>query len=172
MVVQVGEMSSEVVSHLKPIPGDAGLPLIGHTFFSMMDPVKFSMARYKKYGEISWANMFGIKMVSMFGADANQFVFMNRGDIFSNNQGWDYFIGKFFHRGIMLLDFEEHRHHRRIMQNAFKKPVLVEYLKGMNPGIDTGIKKWQPQSKFEMFPAIKQLTLDLATEIFMGYELG
>ncbi|MCG8673326.1 MAG: cytochrome P450 [Pseudomonadales bacterium] len=172
MAVQAGEMSSEAVSHLKPIPGDGGLPLVGHTFNSMINPIKFAQTRLDKYGEISWANMFGIRMVSMIGADANQFVYTNKGDLFSNNQGWDFFIGKFFYRGIMLLDFEEHRHHRRIMQNAFKKPVLVEYLKEMNPAIDSGLKKWKPQRKFLMFPAIKQLTLDLATEVFMGYELG
>jgi len=108
----------------------------------------------------------------MVGGDANQFVFQNRGDLFSNNLGWDFFIGKFFHRGIMLLDFEEHRHHRRIMQNAFKKPVLVEYLSEMNEPIARGIRRWQPAKKFHVFTAIKQLTLDLATEVFMGEQLG
>ncbi|MDX1696428.1 MAG: cytochrome P450, partial [Ketobacteraceae bacterium] len=165
-------MTSEEVSHLKPIPGDPGLPVVGHTFNTMLNPIRFARNRYDKYGPVSWANAYGVRMVSMLGPDANQFVYMNRGDIFSNNQGWNYFIGKFFHRGIMLLDFEEHRHHRRIMQNAFKKPVLVEYLKAMNPGIENGLQRWKPQQKFFMFPAIKQLTLDLATEVFMGYELG
>ena len=51
----------------------------------------------------------------MLKPDANQFM-LNRGDLFSNHQGWDYFIGKFFHRGIMLLDFKEHRWHRKIMR--------------------------------------------------------
>ncbi|MCA9657162.1 MAG: cytochrome P450, partial [Myxococcales bacterium] len=75
-------------------------------------------------------------------------------------------------RGIMLLDFEEHRHHRRIMQNAFKKPVLVEYLSEMNEPIARGIRRWQPAKKFHVFTAIKQLTLDLATIVFMGEQLG
>ena len=74
----------------------------------MRDPLKFMRRWYDKYGEISWTTAFGIKMVYMTGPDANQFVFQNKNDIFSNNQGWDFFIGKFFHRGIMLLDFEEH----------------------------------------------------------------
>lgn len=172
MASQTGYMSSERVSHLTPIPGDGGLPLVGHTLHTIASPLKFARNRYDQYGEISWGRMFGVKMVSMLGPDANQFVFQNKGDLFSNNQGWDFFIGNFFHRGIMLLDFEEHRHHRRIMQNAFKKPVLVEYLKEMNPAIGIGFEKWKPQKKFLFFPAIKQLTLDLATEVFMGYELG
>ena len=156
----------------KKIPGDPGLPIIGHTLYSIADPIGFANRRYKQYGDISWAKVFGIRMVSMMGGDANQFVFQNRGDLFSNNQGWDFFIGKFFHRGIMLLDFEEHRHHRRIMQNAFKKPVLVQYLDGMNEPIARGIRRWQPDKEFHIFTHIKQLTLDLATEVFMGEKLG
>jgi cytochrome P450 len=156
----------------KQIPGDRGLPIIGYTLHSMADPMGFARKRYQQFGEISWANVLGINMVTMVGGDANQFVFQNRGDLFSNNQGWDFFIGKFFHRGIMLLDFEEHRHHRRIMQNAFKKPVLVEYLSEMNEPIARGIRRWQPSKKFHIFTQIKQLTLDLATEVFMGEQLG
>jgi len=156
----------------KPVPGDGGLPLIGYTLHSMVDPIGFSRKRFEQYGEISWSNVLGIKVVSMFGPDANQFVLQNRGDLFSNNQGWDFFIGKFFHRGIMLLDFEEHRHHRRIMQNAFKKPVLVKYLGEMERPIERGIQKWLPRSDFHIFTAIKKLTLDMATAIFMGEKLG
>ncbi|RLT98586.1 cytochrome P450 [Ketobacter sp.] len=156
----------------KPVPGDGGLPVVGYTFHSMMNPMGFSRKRFEQYGEVSWSNLFGTRMVSMFGPDANQFVFLNRGDMFSNNQGWDFFIGKFFHRGIMLLDFEEHRHHRRIMQNAFKKPVLVQYLGEMQRPIEKGIQKWLPQDDFHVFTAIKKLTLDMATEIFMGEKLG
>lgn len=172
MTTQISTFAAQKVSHLKSPPGAPGLPIVGFTFEVMRDPLKFMRRRYDKYGEIFWMNAFGIKLVYLTGPDANQLVFQNKNDIFSNNQGWDYFIGKFFHRGIMLLDFEEHRFHRKIMQNAFKKPVLIEYLKGMNPAIQEGISKWKPAATFHVLTAIKQLTLDLATEVFMGYELG
>lgn len=172
MATQVSNFGAQKVSSLKSIPGDTGYPLVGYTFDVMRDPLRFMRRWYDKYGEISWTKAFGIRMVYMIGPDANQFVFQNKNDMFSNNKGWDFFIGKFFHRGIMLLDFEEHRFHRKIMQNAFKKPVLVEYLRQMNPAILEGTNQWKPAEKFEVFTAIKQLTLDLATEVFMGYELG
>lgn len=172
MVTQISTFDAQKVSALKSIPGEPGYPLVGSTFDLMSDPLKFLRRRYDKHGEISWTNVFGIRMVYFTGPDANQFVFQNKNDIFSNNQGWDFFIGKFFHRGIMLLDFDEHRFHRKIMQNAFKKSVLVEYMKQMNPAILEGISKWKPANQFHVFTAIKQLTLDLATEVFMGYELG
>ena len=172
MAVHTSEFPAQRIRDLKPVPGDGGWPVVGYTFAQLADPLRFLRNWYDRFGEVAWSNAFGIKIYSLIGPDANQFVFQNKGDLFSSNQGWSYFIGKFFHRGIMLLDFDEHRFHRKIMQNAFKKPVLVEYLREMNPAIRHGIDAWQPREGFEVFTAIKQLTLDLATEVFMGYELG
>ena len=159
-------------SQLRAVPGDKGLPLIGHTLSFMRDPIGLMRKRYDQYGPVSWTSVFGLKMVQLLGPDANQFVMLNRGDLFSNHQGWDYFIGRFFHRGIMLLDFEEHRWHRKIMQQAFNRDVLKGYLERMGPHITSGIAPWNAIADFHVLSAVKQLTLDLATDVFMGYELG
>ena len=37
-------------------------------------------------------------------------------------------IGPFFDRGLMLLDFDEHMFHRRIMQEAFIRTRLSGYI--------------------------------------------
>lgn len=158
-------------SDLKPVPGDAGLPLIGYTLASMRDPIGTFRRRYDCYGPVSWSSLFGLRMVQMLGPDANQFVMLNKGDLFSNHDGWDYFIGRFFHRGIMLLDFDEHRWHRRIMQQAFSRDALRGYLQRMGPRIENGLRDW-PEGTMKVLPTIKQLTLDLATDVFMGEELG
>jgi cytochrome P450 len=159
-------------SSLRAVRGDPGLPLIGYTLEYMRDPVGLMTERYQRYGELSWGNFFGIRVISMLGADANQLVFRNQGELFSNAQGWGYYIGRFFTRGIMLLDFDEHRYHRSIMQAAFKKPVLVRYLERMNPRIAEGIGAWQPARKFMVFDHIKALTLDIASDVFVGQKLG
>lgn len=159
-------------SHLKAIPGNRGLPLIGNTLALMKDPIGMTRKRYDRYGPISWTSAFGLRLVQMIGPDANQFVMLNRGDLFSNHDGWDYFIGKFFHRGIMLLDFDEHKWHRKIMQQAFNRDVLKGYLQRMGPHIEAGLQNWQDIPDFHVLSAVKQLTLDLATDVFMGYELG
>ncbi|HEX6592843.1 MAG TPA: cytochrome P450 [Moraxellaceae bacterium] len=159
--------------HIKQnIPGSKGLPVLGHGLDFITDPMGMGLKLYEQNGEVFWVDALGLTFVSLMGPDANQFVFRNQGDLFSNNQGWDYYIGKFFNRGIMLLDFEEHRHHRGIMQAAFKKPVLVQYLERMNPAIERGITQWKTGSKFEILTHIKQLTLDMATDIFMGEKMG
>lgn len=162
----------EVRQLKRSMPGSRGLPLVGHGLDFLRDPVRMGLSLSSELGPVFWNHALGLTMVSLAGPDANQFVLRNKGDLFSNNQGWDYFIGRFFKRGIMLLDFEEHRHHRGIMQAAFKRPVMERHLALMNPAIERGIAKWQPSDRFEVLTAIKQLTLDIATEIFMGEELG
>lgn len=154
------------------LPGEAGLPILGHSLDFLYRPVETALRFEEKHGPIYWLSAFGLTAAVLVGPEANQLVLRNQDNAFSNHQGWDFFIGKFFKRGIMLLDFEEHRFHRGIMQAAFKKPVLMQYLLRMNPAIDHGIAKWRPSRKFHVLTHIKQLTLDIATDVFMGERLG
>lgn len=156
----------------KPLPKDKGLPIIGHTIGFLTDPIGMGVKMYNKHGPAVNGGAFGLDSVFLSGPDANQFVLRNQDKAFSNCKGWEFFIGPFFKRGIMLLDFDEHRFHRGIMQAAFKKPVLIDYLKRMNPAIDQGIERWQTGADFHVLPHLKQLTLDIATDVFMGEKLG
>ena len=159
-------------SGLKPILGDPGPPVIGYSLAYMGDPLVFARRRYDHYGPVSWSRAFGIRLVSVLGPEAAGEVLLNRDKAFANGPGWEYFIGPFFERGLMLLDFEEHLHHRRIMQQAFTRDRLVSYLKGMNAVLGDGFDAWQPGTGFRFHPAFKQLTLDLAMTVFVGHHLG
>ena len=159
-------------SELRPVPGDPGPRIVGYTFRILRDPLTFGRERYDRYGPVSWLKAFGTTLVSLMGPEACSAVLLNREKAFSNGRGWEYFIGPFFRRGLMLLDFDEHMDHRRIMQEAFTNERLAGYLAGMNDGIARGIGAWQPREGFLVLPALKQLTLDVATETFMGVELN
>ena len=159
-------------SGLRPIPGEGGPPVIGYTFTFLKDPLGWGLERYAKLGPISWTKAFGSTILVLMGPDAVSSVLLNKDKAFSNGRGWEYFIGPFFRRGLMLLDFDEHLHHRRIMQEAFTNERLAGYLGGMNASIERGIAAWEPRDGFLVLPALKQLTLDVATETFMGVELG
>ncbi len=159
-------------SDLLPVMGDPGLPFIGHSLGFLQDSLGVSRRFHERFGTVFWANAFGTKLVMVLGPNAIQTVLTNRDKAFSNKEGWQYFIGPFFERGVMLMDFEEHRHHRLIMQQAFKRDRLVAYLEKVNTTIAKGIAAWQPGPGFELYEAAKQLTLDIATEVFMGEEIG
>ncbi|PTL59030.1 cytochrome P450 [Paraconexibacter algicola] len=159
-------------SGLQPVMGDPGPPGVGYTFNLLQDTIAFSRDRYARYGSVSWLGGFGTQVALVLGPSAIETVLANRDGAFSSQQGWNYLIGPFFERGVMLMDFEEHRHHRRIMQQAFKRDRLNVYQENMTPTIARGVERLPVGRAFPLLPAIKQLTLDIATEVFVGGELG
>lgn len=156
---------------LREIPGDGGLPLVGYTLAYMRDPQALAQARVERHGEVSWMQAFGKRFITLGSADGMQFVFQNQGDLFASD-AWEYFLARFFHRGLMLLDFDEHRLHRRVMLSAFRKDALVGYLQTMTREIDRALAAWQPGERFEAFTHFKQLTLDLGSRVFVGEPPG
>lgn len=156
----------------RPIPVDRGRPVIGYLPEFMKDPLAFAQMLERRNGPVVRSPMMGQNSVVLLGPDACQFVLQDREGNFSSHGGWDYFIGKVFPGSIMAMDDPAHRFQRRIMQQAFKKPALTAYIEAMNPRIAEGIARWQPRADFPVFQSIKQLTLDLATSIFLGEEIG
>lgn len=130
----------------------------------------------KIHGPIWKQQMGGATVISLLGPDSLEFVWKNRDGAFSSELGWQPYIGRVFPGAIMAMDGDQHRYQRRIMQVAFRKSALRTYLEQMGPAIDQGIGAWMPAEERtasrQMFPLLKQLTLDLAASVFMGVELG
>jgi cytochrome P450 len=154
------------------LPGDGGLPLIGYTLRYLRDPAPHWRARYDRYGPVSWERTFGLRVVNLLGPDAAGLALRNQERAFANGPGQELLAGPFFRRGLTMLDFDEHRHHRGILAGAFAPDRLRDYLTRMNPSIGRGLAGWRPAEAFRVYPAMKRLTLEIATEIFMGEQLG
>lgn len=158
-------------SGLLPVMGDPGLPVLGHSIIAVSDGLKLARRGYERFGAVSWANVFTMKAAFVVGPEAMEEVLTNREKAFSSHDGWEMLIGPFFEGGVMLMDFDEHLHHRRIMQQAFRHERLVSYLDLLNPAVSRGLDGWRAGRAFPVYPALKQLTLDIATQVFMGGEL-
>ncbi|MBV9872140.1 MAG: cytochrome P450 [Frankiaceae bacterium] len=158
-------------SGLKAVPGYGGMPVLGRTAEIIFDGLGMSERVWERMGAVSWVQAFGIKFVMALGPDATQAVFTNKDKAFSQT-GWDYFIGPFFNRGLMLLDFEEHLYHRRIMQEAFTRTRLAGYLERADQLVQGDLKRWPANGTIYAYPTLKRLSLDIATDIFMGSTVG
>ncbi|MCV7191327.1 cytochrome P450 [Mycolicibacterium brumae] len=160
-------------SGLKAVRGDDGLPVIGHTIEVFRGGVEFVLDNYRRFGPVYYNKSPAISAVAAMGPDATQAVFTNRNKDFSQ-RGWEPVIGPFFEGGLMMLDFDEHMYHRRIMQQAFTRERLTGYV----PHIDSVATKvlagdWPTNDpRFLFHPAAKELTLDIASEVFMGHTAG
>lgn len=157
-------------SGLKPVPGERGLPWLGHALEIMRFGPAYELRKYKQLGPVAWTRLLGIPVVHVGGPDALQAVYTNRDKAFGH--GWDFFIGIFFRRGLMLMDFEEHLFHRRIMQQAFTNERLAGYFTRITQVADATVRDWPRAQRFPLYPTIKRLSLNIAAEIFMAAEVG
>jgi len=158
---------------LRHIPGTDGWPLVGHTLRLLADPKREVERMAARYGSVYRSRAFGMRFVNLLGPEANEFVLFDRHKLFSSGQGWGPFLDRVFPRGLMLLDFDEHRLHRKALSAAFKAEALKAYLQGLNAGIARGVAAWTARGgEMRFYPEIKKLTLDLAATSFFGRDLG
>ena len=128
---------------------------------------------FDRHGPVVSQGVGGFRMVNLFGPDANRTVLLDRDHIFSSKRPWELIMGKIFPGGLLLRDGLEHKHHRRIMHSAFKRPALRTYADRMGRMIAEGLDGWtRTAGPLQAFPAFKELTLDMAAAIFLGAELG
>jgi cytochrome P450 len=144
------------------------LPLIGQTLAYMRDPLGFMRERYDTHGPVSELTMMGRRWTLLIGPDACSTALRNPDKAFANGPGWGFLVGPFFRRGLMLLDFAEHHQHRLVLLQAFTRPRIEGYAAALSPAVAAGLDRWQPGPAFPAYPSLKSLTLDLATQIFMG----
>ncbi|OQS15512.1 cytochrome P450 [Nocardia donostiensis] len=157
------------------VRGDAGLPYLGRTLHFMRWGPAEMMDRYRRFGPVTLNSSLGLDRVFAAGPEAIDEVLGRRRRDFG--QGWDFFIGPFFRRGLLLLEFDEHMFHRRIMQQAFTRQRLEAHLAELTPVVRQTIDRWVPAGPgasrtVRLFPAIKALTLEIAGETFMDAEVG
>ena len=124
--------------------------------------------QYDACGPVSEMDFVNGRCTVLLGPDACGAALQNKDKAFANGPGWGELVGPFFDRGLMLLDFEEHHRHRMMMQQAFTRDRLATYTSAMGPAVAAGLDAWEPGPQFQVYPALKRLTLDLATQVFMG----
>lgn len=173
-------------AHAKPqrhplahLPGEDGWPILGNTVAGLKHPVRHIQAMHSRHGPVYCDRLFGVRSVAMLGPEANELVLFDRDKNFSSADGWGFLLDRLFPRGLMLMDFDEHRLHRKALGVAFKPAPMKAYLGALNDGILRRIAEWDlagpgqgGATDLQFYPAIKQLTLDLAATSFLGIELG
>jgi cytochrome P450 len=156
---------------LDSIPGDDGWPVFGTTFQLLADPTGYNKRMRAKYGDVYRTRSFGRRQVTMIGAEANEVVLFDRDKIFSSEQGWGPVLNLLFPRGLMLMDFAEHRADRRALSIAFKPEPMRHYCDLLNADIARVVDGWGEGERL-FYPAIKALTLETAATSFLGLPFG
>ena len=156
----------------RPIPTlrreDRGLPVLGTLLEYTKDPLAVFQREWDHYGQVAPMYSLGRTSALLLGADACGAALTNKDGALANGPAWSRLVGPFFHGGLMLIDFDEHKRHRRILQQAFTRPRLQAYTERLHPAIEKGVAHWDESESFPSYWKLKQLTLDIAADLFMG----
>lgn len=96
MAVDLSEFSKDVP--LADIPGDKGLPLVGHTLEVLQDIQAFFDRKTRRYGPVFSTQFVGKTWVRLTGPEGCQFLLQDTGNHFSTAEGWASFVGELFPR--------------------------------------------------------------------------
>jgi cytochrome P450 len=155
---------------LAHIPGEDGLPFVGETLAVLRDLHGVAARHVRDYGPVSRIRLAGQGGLLVTGADHFQRIFLDLEAGFSAEKGYDRQLGTFYPRGLLLMDFDEHRVNRRMMQGAFKVPALQRYVEMMQPIMERHLQTWGRDGIVVFYPRIKQLLLEIGARCFLGIE--
>ena len=153
----------------QPVPGDSGLPLLGHSLSLIWNLDRRLQRQHQRYGEVSWISAFGRRLTLLLGADSNQFVLQQQARQFSS-RAWSLLLKPFFEPALLCMDAEEHRLHREALRDAFRHDALRDYLRLMAPRVDAALAGRDAQRAPRLLTQLKPLTLDLACHALIGVE--
>jgi cytochrome P450 len=124
-------------------------------------------------GDVVWIHLIGgLRVLAFLSADGLEAGLRNKDGAYSNRLGWERFLDHVFPGAILAMDGEQHRYHRRILQEAFTRASLDGYVAQMNPVIGSCVATLASQRRASVYPFVKSLALDIATRVFMGVEAG
>src|SRR4051794_34243504 len=128
---------------LAHIPGDEGWPIVGRTLRVLADPKGEVERMAAAHGLVYRSRVLGETSINLLGPEANELVLFDQTKLFSSTHGWGSILDQLFPRGLMLLDFDEHRLHRRALSVAFKSGPMKSYLAALDAGIAARGAQWR-----------------------------
>ncbi len=134
----------------------------------LRDTLGFARRVQQTAGPVSRAILVGRPQALLMSADAIEAVLGDASGRVSAAGGWAPFLGELFPRGLIMRDGDDHRAHRRRMLPALRRDALDTHLARMAPRVDAAVSTWLAAGQLDLHDAFRRLTLDLASDVFLG----
>jgi cytochrome P450 len=157
---------------LRHLPGDWGLPWLGHAPAFLRNAHRLMDRQYARYGNVFVFNGPLNCGVMMMGPEANELLLKNESRQFSNFLAWDLTFRNIFDNNVLEMDFSGHKNHRRILQLAFKRSAIEGHIELMNPMLVHGLADLPIGTTVKMMPLIKRLLLNVGANVFLGEKVS
>ena len=141
-------------------------PVVGHSIQFNYDALALIQRLQKSKGDVFQLNILNEDVLLFLTPSATKQIFLDPDDNFSSKHGWEFSIGPTFENGLMLRDFDDHKYHRSLLQNSFRRDALDKYIHIIQPRIDSWIEEVKQKKEFYLYKSIKQLMFNVAVELF------
>lgn len=153
-------------SGLGPVPGHPGMPFVGNGIRFLRGGPRVHSELYRRFGEVSWTRMFGIRVVCVSGPAAANEVLVNRDKAFVS--AWRDIIGPWFDGGPLVQDGADHIRHRRLLQPAYRPEALRGYLPDMARQARRVTAEWPAGQRAPMLPLLRQMSAAVTAHTLLG----
>lgn len=147
-------------------PLDKGNILFGHSIKFNNNALSLVNNLQKKYGDIFEISILHKRVTMFMTPSATKHIYLDAEDNFSSKHGWEFSLGKTFENGLMLRDFDDHRFHRGLLQDSFRRDALANYLQLVQPILDTWIEELKESKSFNLYETMKELMFKISLELF------
>ena len=147
-----------------PVAGSP--PIVGHSIQFNYEALSLIQRLQESKGDVFELNILNEDVLLFLTPSATKKIFLDPDDNFSSKHGWEFSIGPTFENGLMLRDFDDHKYHRSLLQNSFRRDALEKYLHIIQPRINSWIDEVKQKKEFYLYKSIKQLMFNVAVELF------
>ncbi len=141
-------------------------PVVGHSIQFNYDALALIQRLQESKGDVFQLNILNEDVLFFLTPSATKQIFLDPDDNFSSKHGWEFSIGPTFENGLMLRDFDDHKYHRSLLQNSFRRDALDKYIHIIQPRIDSWIEEVKQKRELYLYKSIKQLMFNVAVELF------
>jgi cytochrome P450 len=152
-------------------PGSLGLPFLGETLQLLFDP-NFALKRFQRHGLIFKTRILGRPAVFLAGPEAAEFLLSEHMENFTWRDGWPDTFKMLLGRSLFVQEGDEHRRNRRLLMPAFHGPALGRYVATIEEITQRYLSHWLEIGEFNWYNEFKQLTFEIASQIFLGSNPG
>lgn len=152
-------------------PGSSGLPLLGETLAFAKDPFGFIDQRMAKHGRIFRSRILGRNAVVIAGPDAAG-RFIDSSVVARHDSMPPHVQELFAGRSLPLLDGDEHRERKRVVNQAFTRAAIADYLPKMQSSVESAFARWASGGEMRWLDEMKRLSIEVICSTIMGLQPG
>ena len=135
------------------------------------DPLAYTTWMQRTYGRMSATTIGKVTMYAFFTPEAVRAVLIDHAHSFTNRENSEHLI-TFIGDGLLTIDGELHKQHRRLLLPAFHRKRVESYRDTMVAYTQRLLDSWRPGEQVDMLGEMQRLTMSVAAKTLFNVEIS